>query len=70
MGEQLTKAQAQRVLDLTTYCQRVAAVLGINAVELLDALDMCNVTLTKDDHDVIQDHIEHIAWIPHKGQAT
>lgn len=66
----LTKAQAQRVLDLTTYCQRVAAVLGINAVELLDALAMCNVTLTKDDHDVVNDHIEVIAWVPHKGQAT
>lgn len=70
MAEQLTKAQAQRVLDLTTYCQRLAAVLGITGVELLDALDLCNLTLTKDDHDVVNDHMEHIAWVPHKGQAT
>lgn len=66
---ELTKAQAQRVLDLTTYCQRVAAVLNLDAVELLDALAMCNVTLTKDDHDVVNDHIDHIAWVPHKGTA-
>lgn len=67
---ELTKAQAQRVLDLTTYCQRVAAVLAIDAVELLDALAMCNVTLIKDDHDVVQDHVDVIAWVPHKGTAT
>lgn len=69
MADQLTKAQAQRVLDLTTYCQRLAAVLGIDAVQLLDALDLCNLTLTKDDHDVVLDHIEHIAWVPHQGTA-
>jgi len=67
---ELTKAQADRVLELTTYCQRVAAVLGLNSVELLDALAMCNVTLTKDNHDVVNDHIDTIAWIPMKGQAT
>jgi hypothetical protein len=70
MASELTKAQAQRVLDLTTYCQRVAAVLSIDAIELLDALAMCNVTLIKDDHDVVNDHIDHIAWVPHKGTAT
>lgn len=69
MNANLTKAQAQRVLDLTTYCQRLAAVLGITGVELLDALDTCNLTLTKDDHDVVLDHIEHIAWVPHQGTA-
>ena len=70
MAKQLTKAQAQRVLDLTTYSQRLAAVLGIEAVELLDALDLCNLTIIKDDHDVVLDHIDLIAWIPHKGSAT
>lgn len=70
MTKELTKAQAQRVLDLTTYCQRLAAVLSIDAVELLDALDLCNLTLTKDDHDVVIDHMEVIAWVPHKGTAT
>jgi len=66
----LTKAQADRVLELTTYCQRVAAVLGLNAVELLDALDLCNVTLIKDKHDDVQAHIDTIAWVPNMGQAT
>lgn len=70
MASELTKAQAQRVLELTTYCQRVAAVLAIDAIELLDALAMCNVTLIKDDHDVVNDHLDHIAWVPHKGTAT
>ena len=70
MASELTKAQAQRVLDLTTYCQRLAAVLAIDAIELLDALAMCNVTIIKDDHDVVNDHLDHIAWVPHKGTAT
>lgn len=70
MAQELTKAQAQRVLDLTTYCQRLAAVLGIEATELLEALAMCNLTLYKDDKDVVADHMEVIAWIPHKGTAT
>lgn len=70
MASELTKAQEQRVVDLSTYCQRLAAVLGINAIELLEGLAMCNLTLDKDAKDVVADHIEHIVWVPHKGTAT
>lgn len=70
MATELTKAQAQRVLDLTTYCQRLAAVLKVPATELLEALAMCNLTLLKDDKDVVADHLDVIAWVPHKGEAT
>lgn len=70
MTKQLTKAQAQRVLDLTTYCQRLAAVLGIDAVDLINALDLCELTLTKDVHDVVLDHLDVIEWVPHRGTAT
>ena len=67
---ELTKAQAQRVLDLTTYTQRLAAYLNLEAVDLLEAMQVCNLTLMKDDHSVVDDHINLIAWIPHQGQAT
>jgi hypothetical protein len=70
MSTELTKAQAQRILDLTTYCQRLAAVLNIPAPELLEGLAMCNLTLLKDDKDVVTDHMDVIAWAPHKGTAT
>lgn len=70
MAKELTKAQAQRVLDLTTYCQRLAALLNLEAIELLDALDLCNLTLIKDDHNVVLDHQDLIAWVPIEGEAT
>ena len=70
MTTQMTRAQAQRVLDLTTACQRLAAVLGIEAWHLLDSLDLCNLTLVKDSHDVVIDHIETLAWVKHQGPAT
>jgi hypothetical protein len=66
----LTKAQEQRIVDLSTYCQRLAAVLGIPAVELLDALDLCSLTLEKDKHNVVIDHMDTIVWVQHKGTAT
>jgi len=66
----LTKAQEQRVVDLSTYCQRLASVLNIPAVELLDALDLCNLTLDKDKHNVVIDHMDLIVWVQHKGEAT
>lgn len=66
----LTKAQEQRVVDLSTYCQRLASVLNIPAVELLDALDLCNLTLDKDKHNVVNDHMDLIVWVQHKGTAT
>lgn len=70
MTHNLTKAQADRVLDLTTYCQRLAAVINLDAVELLDALELCNLTLMKDDKDVVTDHRALITWAPHEGTAT
>lgn len=70
MSSHITRAQAQRILDLTTACQRLAAVLDIEAWKLLDALDLCNLTLTKDQHDVVLDHIEQLAWVKHEGPAT
>ena len=66
----LTKAQEQRVVDLSTYCQRLASVLNIPAAELLDALDLCNLTLEKDKHNVVIDHMDLIVWVQHKGEAT
>jgi len=66
----LTKAQEQRVIDLSTYCQRLASVLNIPAVELLDALNLCSLTLEKDKHNVVNDHMDLIVWVQHKGEAT
>lgn len=66
----LTKAQQQRLVDLSTYTSRLAGVLAIEPVELLEALAMTNLTLDKDKHDVVADHQQHIAWIPHGGIAT
>ena len=50
--------------------QRLASVLNIPAVELLDALDLCNLTLDKDKHNVVIDHMDLIVWVQHKGTAT
>ncbi len=66
----LTKAQDQRIVDLSTYCQRLAAVLNIPAVDLLDALNLCNLTLEKDKHNVVTDHMDLIVWVQHKGTAS
>lgn len=66
----LTKAQEGRVVDLSTYASRLASVLNLQPVELLEALALCNLTLDKDKHDVVADHQQHIAWIPWKGTAT
>ena len=66
----LTKAQEQRVVDLSTYCQRLSSVLNIPAGELLDALELCSLTLDKDKHNVVIDHMDHIVWVQHKGEAT
>lgn len=70
MSSELTKAQAERVVNLSTYCQRLAAYLNIDAIELLDALDVCNLTLDKDSKDVVTDHKDLITWVPHRGTAT
>jgi hypothetical protein len=66
----LTKAQEDRVRDLSTYTSRLAHVLGENPVDVLDALALCSLTLTPDKHDVVQTHKEVIQWVPWKGTAT
>lgn len=65
----LTKAQQQRLVDLSTFTSRLAGVLGIEPVDLLEALATCNLTLEKDKHDTVTDHQTHITWIPHGGIA-
>lgn len=70
MTKPLTKAQEQRLVDLSTYASRLASVLGLNPVEMLEALALCGLTLEKDKHDVVADHQEHITWVPWKGTAT
>ena len=66
----LTKAQEDRIRDLSTYTSRLAHVLGENPVDVLEALAMCNLTLEKDKHDVVETHRQVIAWVPWKGTAT
>lgn len=65
----LTKAQEDRIRDLSTYTSRLAHVLGENPVDVLDALAMCGLTLEKDKHDVVADHQTYIQWVPWKGVA-
>ena len=65
----LTKAQEDRIRDLSTYTSRLAHVLGENPVDVLDALAMCNLTLTPDKHEVVNDHMQVIQWVPWKGVA-
>ena len=66
----LTKAQEDRVRDLSTYTSRLAHVLGENPVDVLDALALCSLTLVPDKHDVVEAHKEVIAWVPWKGTAS
>ena len=66
----LTKAQETRLVDLSTYASSLAAVLNLNPTEVLEALAMCNLTLEKDKHDVVETHRQVIAWVPWKGTAT
>ena len=66
----LTKAQEDRVRDLSTYTSRLAHVLNENPVDVLNALAMCGLTLEKDKHDVVNDHMQVIQWVPWKGTAS